>query len=150
MAEKAITKRCRRIRPNSCGTVAGVWPTLASFADVAQSVFGPSGPPRQDEIAARLRCSPRSARRTLARPTDRSRVLADSRDRSRWGNALRIWNQKPFEYAVRKDHCPSRTYVFLVVHAPGQLPSLAGQEHGRNIPLSDICPVDRPMTSREY
>jgi hypothetical protein len=40
--------------------------------------------------------------------------------------------------------------VFLVVGAPGQLPSLAGHEHGRNIPLSDICPVDRSMTSREY
>ena len=90
MAEKAITKRCRRNRPSSCGTVAGVWPALASFADVPQSVFGPSGPPRLDEIAGRLRCSPRSARRTMARPIDRSRVLADSRHRPRWGNVLRI------------------------------------------------------------
>jgi hypothetical protein len=28
--------------------------------------------------------------------------------------------------------------------------SLAGHEHDRDIPLSDICPVDMPMTSREY
>jgi hypothetical protein len=28
--------------------------------------------------------------------------------------------------------------VLLVVGAPGQLPSLAGQEHGRTIPLTDI------------
>jgi hypothetical protein len=32
--------------------------------------------------------------------------------------------------------------VLLVVGAPGQLPSLAGQEHGRTIPLADIGEPD--------
>jgi hypothetical protein len=38
--------------------------------------------------------------------------------------------------------------VLLVVGAPGQLPSLAGQEHGRTIPLADVnaALVERRVT----